>query len=258
MKFWKLFDWKNHNTPAKNFQVTLGFLTFIIITYVLGSSSNINYTIFFIFIILITRALISFFIMFLLIPISKFIFLKLSNNPEIIKEKWTVTTPEYLGALRYYLLEKIAFHMNGLVLILSYLIIFPIAKITNNELILITISIIIILSDFIIRQNTLRWRWKNPEEDHGLTIYFEWKHSKLELFLLHFIQLLIIPGIILFLFLSDFNLYHLSETSLKLPIGYLYNGLGTMMLGFNFLLLLSSFTKPELVWETITDMTLQR
>ena len=196
--------------------------------------------------------------MFLLIPISKSIFLKLIYNPEIIKQKWTVRTPEYLGQLRYYLLEKILFYMNGLVLILSYLLISPIAKNTNNELILIIISIIIILSDFIIRQNILNWRWTNPEENYGVTIYFEWKHSKLELFLLHFIQLLIIPGIILLLFLSDFNLYHLSEVSLKLPVGYLYNGLGTMMLFFNFFLLLFSFTKPKLVWETITDMTLEK
>jgi len=260
MKFWKLFDWKNYNTPAQNLRVILVFLAFIIITYILSSNQNVNYPIFFIFIILITKALISFSAMCLLRPISKLIMFKILDNPELIKKKGSTEFPEYLGSLRYHLLEKIIFNMNGYVLTLSFIIIFPIAKIINHDLTLTIIIIIILFLDFIIKQNTLSWRLENPEKNYGIEIFFEWKHSNFGLFQFHFIQLLIIPGIILFLYLSNFNLYYLSESSLKLPVGiywYLFNGVGTIMLFFNVFLLLWSFINPKIVWQTYTDMSLE-
>ena len=234
MKFWKLFDWQNKNSPKQDFGCAIGLFFIIFTTYYFGLQPNKNYLIFLVCLFLIITTLSHIFLTFII--------------QKIYTSFFHGETTKKLDIL----IEKIIFYMYGFSYFVSYLITSPIAHSVNQSSNLIIIIYLFIIVEFIQRKNALSWKWENPNTDG----YFEeyWKSSKEENIQFYVIQLHLIPITILLFHLNNINLFINESISFPLKEGfgwYFFYGIASLYFLIPISGFIISFYKPEWIWSSL-------
>jgi len=155
-----------------------------------------------------------------------------------------------------YKLNKILYFSNWWIIILTYLVIYPFAVNLNLGAFCTFLAFFYLVIDFVIRQLSLNWMWKNMTDSW-------WKFSSYDQFIFVFKHLLLAPLIIFLLFHFDFQLYNIerdlftAKSSILRDKGwgwYIFSAFGFIFTFSLLMLLYDSVKKPEESWRVTFNL----
>ena len=146
---------------------------------------------------------------------------------------------------------KFIFWSNWWVAIIVFILVNPLAIALELHLDFLIILTLFLLIDFVGRQVSLNWLWKNNTE-------YAWKFNTKEQFISIFRHLFLSPLILIMLFIYDFEIYTISSNFLENKdswLWYVFSIFGSMCMIMPFHNLLFSFVDPETLIEQLTEET---
>jgi hypothetical protein len=146
---------------------------------------------------------------------------------------------------------KFIFWSNWWIAIIAFILVNPLAISLKQSLEFFIVLIFFLLIDFIARQVSLNWLWKNNTQ-------YAWKFDTKEQFMSISRHLFLSPLILFILFNNNFEIYSVNSSFLENKDGwlwYIFSFVGFITLVAPLFKLLFSFVDPESIIENLTEET---